>query len=246
MGIIHWKIYCNTESIWTQGLLDQSLGPPTVCFKNDTHSVNINSSQQLDNNETFNVKVIQEDIPTGGHYTTEGFTMTIPPLTTQALPVSWPMKTTCTLVHVQSMPENLGDTLDAVINPHTIIGVITSNIPINTKVAFANSTVITNIKSGFECYIGSEYLGRVLSVDNINSKITFENPTTIVHNPGEYVFTEMKLIRNLQLGTNNGYDLGLSSLGGKYLKENTITNIIYTNNSDTLTKTFRFSVEYLF
>lgn len=245
MSIIRWQIYCNTEGGWTQGLLDQTVGPPSVCFNNPTHIINPNSPQQLDATQLLNVKVIQEDIPTGGHYTTEGFSMTIPPLTTQTLPVSWPMKTTCTLVHVMSNIDNLHDILNAVVNPHTLIGGITTNIDINSNIAYVNVTVIANIKIGFECYIGSEHLGRVIGIDSTNSKITFENVTSISHTAGEPVYTEMKIIRNLPLGMNNGYDLGSSSLGGKYLKENVITNIIYTNNSN-VEKTFRFSVEYLF
>lgn len=245
MSIIRWQIYCNTEGKWVQGLSDLTDGPPTVCFNDPKHIVNPDSQQELEGTQILNVKVLQEDIPTGGHYTTEGYIMTIPPFSTEILPVSWPMKTTCTLVHLMSMPENLDDIVNAVVNPHTIIGGITSNIDTNSVTAYVSVTVIANIKIGFECYIGSEHLGRVLNVDTIKSEITFEYPTTISHKAGEYVFTEMKIIRNLYLGATNGYDLGLSSVGGKYLKENTVTNIIYTNNSD-VEKKFRFSVEYLF
>lgn len=243
MSIIHWQIYCNTEGGWSEGYLEQSVGPPTVCFNNNTHEVNLNSQQELAGTQLLNVKVIQEDIPTGGHYTTEGFLMDIPPLSTQILPISWPTRITCKLVHVQSMDENLDDILNAIVNPHTLVGIITNNIDLNSVVANVNVTVIQNVKVGFDFYIGSEHVGIVISIDKTNSTITFETPTTMSHKAGEYTYTEFKIIRNLVLGTNNGYDLGQSSLGGKFLQENTITNIIYTNNSE-ISKRFRFSVEY--
>lgn len=245
MSIIRWQIYCNTEEAWTQGFLNESAGPPTVCFNNNTHTVNPNSPQQIDGTQLFSVKVIQEDIPTGGHYTSEGFSMTIPPLSTEILPISWPMQISCKLVHIQSTIENLGDTLNAIVNPYTLIGGIISNVAENSNIAIVNVTVIANIKVGFEFYIGTEHLGRVIEINNTNSTITFENNTSILHTVGEPVYTEMKIIRNLELGMNNGYDLGQSSLGGKHLKPNVITNIIYTNNSN-VEKTLKFSVEYFF
>lgn len=242
---VRWQIYCTTEAKWSSGLRDQSLGAPTTCFNVSTHSVDLTSAQQIGDVQLINVKVIQEDVPTGGHYCTEGFVMNLAALETQTLSIKWPMNTTATVVHVQSLKENLDDTLSATINPYTLIGTITSNVAINTTTANVSSTVITNIKIGFDIYINTENLGRVISIDTTNLIVTFENPTTIAHIAGEYVYTEMKLIKNFQLGTENGNDLGLASIGGKYLKANTVTNIIYKNNTN-IAKRFRFSIEYLF
>jgi hypothetical protein len=243
MPIILWQIYCNSEAAWVQGLLDQSAGPPVVCFNNNTHSVNKTTQQQLNITAKFAVKILQEDIPTGGHYSAEGFLMNIAPLAKQVLSVSWPFPTTTNVVHLQPAPENFGDTLDAIVSPRTLIGTITANIPIGGVTVGCSTTVIANCQSGFEFYVGNEHLGRIITVNN--NSITFEKPAIFAHTNGETVYTELTIIRNLQLAMTNGNDLGISSIGGKSLPAYTVTNVVYTNKSADAKK-FRFMIEHLF
>ena len=40
----YWRIYCITESLWSYGYLAST---PTVCFNNNTHTVNSGSTQEL-------------------------------------------------------------------------------------------------------------------------------------------------------------------------------------------------------
>jgi hypothetical protein len=46
--VIEWRVYCTTDSKWTSGWLNETDGPPTECFENNTHTVNESSVQELD------------------------------------------------------------------------------------------------------------------------------------------------------------------------------------------------------
>jgi hypothetical protein len=101
------------------------------------------------------------------------------------------------------------------------------------------------VKIGWEILIGSEYLGRITEIDLDNFFITVENATTVYHQIGSPVFVQVRVIKNFQLGVKDCNQLGVSNIGGKYLKTGTTTKVTYTNNSN-VNKQFRFSIEYLF
>lgn len=245
MSINKWQIYCNTESKWVCGWLHSDDPIPTYCFHNDSHQVNPNSAQTLETSQLITVVIQQEAIKTGGHFGCQGFLMEIPANTTQILPVTWPIPVTTSIVNIQETEANEGDVLEAIVNPRTIIGGTTSVTLQGSKNCTVNSTVIKNAQIGYECYIGTECLGRIIGINTNSFLITFENASTVEHQMGSPFYIELKIIRNYQLGTKVGDSLGAGNIGGKYLPVGTVTNVIYTNNSNTVKK-FRFSVEYLF
>ena len=245
MSLTKYKIFCIEEQSWTEGWLSQEDGPPTVCFHNNTHEVNLNSVQELDSTQVLTVKIEEESIKTGGHYVVEGHQFTALANTDTSYTVSWPMPVSVTVVNVQTTDENLGDVLNSIVNPNTICGVITSNFEIGGKTISVNSTVTANVKIGWEILIGSEHLGRITEIDLDNFFITVENATTVYHQIGSPVFVQVRVIKNFQLGVKDGNQLGVSNIGGKYLKTGTTTKVTYTNNSN-VNKQFRFSIEYLF
>lgn len=243
--LIRWRIYCITEGIWTYGWISEDEGTPGSCFTNNTHTVNSSSQHVVETTHETVVRIDQETIPTGGNFTSEGYCMDILANQTNTLAVSWPFPITTSAVHVQSMVENDGDTLDAIVNPQTNVGTITSGYGVGVTTLDVDVSVIGAIQLGFEVYINSESLGRCISIDTVNLNITVEKATTVTHAVDSPVYIELKIIRNFQLGTNSGNDLGTSNMGGQYLQAGTITHVIYTNTSNDVKK-FRFLVEYLF
>lgn len=50
-----WRIYCNTESCYVDGYLSRDDGVPTVCFNNNTHTIDTSKTdllESIDNNFT--------------------------------------------------------------------------------------------------------------------------------------------------------------------------------------------------
>jgi hypothetical protein len=241
MNIKKWRIFCNTENDWSGGWLENE---PTVCFNNNTHTVNPGSIQILEAVEKIEVKIQREDTPTGGNYNIQGYSMVIAANSTEILPVSWKFPINVLSVHCQSNESNLGDTLNAITRPQTLVGVNTVELLQGETTVSVNSTVIENCKIGYNIYIADESLGRVTSIDTLNSTVTSENTSLITHTVGSYIYLDLRIIRDFNLGYSNGNDFGAFN-GNKYLEPNVVTNVIYTNNS-IIEKTFSFSIEYLF
>lgn len=245
MSVNKWQIYCISENKWVSGWIHSNDPTPTVCFKNDQHEVNTSSPQILETTQIISVKVEQEFIPTGGHYGCQGHLMEIPANTTVINPISWPYPITTSVVNIQDTDENLGDILEGIVSPKTLVGGTTSVTLQGSNTCTVNSTVIQNSKIGFECYILNEHLGRIIGIDKNTFVITFENELQIQKNMGSLFYIELKIIRDYHLGSKQGNCLGSGNIGGKYLPANTVTNVVYKNNSN-VDKKFRFNVEYLF
>lgn len=245
MSINKWQIYCITENKWVSGWVHSDDPNPTVCFNNDQHQINIGSPQILETTQVISVKIEQEFIPTGGHYGCQGYLMEIPANTTVIKPISWPYNITTSVVNIQDTDENLGDVLEAIVNPKTLVGGTTSVTLQNSRTCTVNSTVFTYAKIGYYCYIGNEHLGRIININKDTFVITFENSLQSEKNMGFPFYIELKIIRDYNLGSKQGNCLGSGNIGGKFLQANTITNVVYKNNSN-IDKKFRFNVEYLF
>lgn len=48
MTIIKWRTYCNTESTYVEGYLEESLGQPSSCFNNNTHTLDTTKNTILE------------------------------------------------------------------------------------------------------------------------------------------------------------------------------------------------------
>jgi hypothetical protein len=235
-----WQIYCIEESKWVEGW---SVDKPIVCFNHNTHEINPNSQQILETTQLITVKIDQEEIPTGGHYCCEGFVFDCPPNVVTVYPVRWPIPITTSVVTIQALPENIGDIVNCIVNPKTLVGGTTSFVSAGSTRCSVNSTVIENAKVGYECFINNELLGRIINIFPLTFEVEFETPTTVNYNMGNPFFIQLRIIRNHQV--TEFFQLGASNIGGKYVPQQFVTHVIYTNNSN-VDKKFRFNIEYLF
>ena len=244
MSLKKWSIFCIDENTWTEGWLEGD-GEPTVCFNNNLHLVNENSKKELQSTSLLNVKIQQEDIPTGGFYSVDGYSMTIPPNSLGVKIITWPFPVTVTVVNIKTTQEQLGDILNTYIAPMTPIGVILTNIEPGVNTVMTNSTVFSILEVGFEVFIAGEFLGRVINIDRTNLMVTFETACQNFYPLGTVFYAQSHPIRNFDLGYPNGNELGVSNIGGKYIRAGLPTKIEYQNNSE-VEKKFCFTVEYLF
>jgi hypothetical protein len=245
MSINKWQVFCITENKWVYSWLDETQSKPTLCFNNNGHQINTESQQIVDSTQILTVKIEQESVPTGGNYSCQGFIMEIPPNSTNTEVVAWPFPITTSVVNIQETEANLGDTIDAIVNPRTLVGGTTSSTTVGSKTCTVNSTVIKHAQIGYDCHINAEHLGRITKIDPVNYTISFEKATTVEHQMGEHFFIELRIIRDYNLGSGARNALGSGNIGGKYLPFGSVTHVIYTNNSN-ITKKFMFNIEYLF
>lgn len=240
-ALVKWKIFCNTENNWTDGWLSKTQGSPTVCFNDNSHDIDSTSSKFLDTTE---VSIKREDTLTGGNYNCQGYSVEILPWETKIIPVSWPFPVNITSVNIQSNDKHLGDVVNAVVNPKALAGVSTSECILGDNTIFVNSTVLDNAKIGYDLWIEDELVGRIIKVDMLNSSVTLESSLLQGYPIGAYIYMEIRIIREFNLGYRNGNNFGTFN-GNKYIPADIVTKIIYKNNHQTF-KTFCFSIEYLF
>lgn len=241
-SVSKYRVYCETEAayIYTWG---DTL--PTVCPNNNTHTITTGTVSIVEEIQENTVSIKQESIPTGGNFKCKGYSFVATANTTTSYSVSWSYNTTAMVVHIQSNESQLGDVLEAVVYPEQTVGVITAACNIDATTAVVNSTVIANAFIGMECFIETEFLGTIISINKETSTVGFETPVTVNHAGGSAFKVQIRIIESYHLGTSIGASLGASNMGGKHLPANSVTSVRYTNNSNE-DRIFIFLVEYLY
>jgi hypothetical protein len=242
--LYNYRVYCNTETaykyIWGKK-------KPTKCPDNSEHSISPNTITIVDKLKEEEVIIKHEiDVSTGGNYKSQGYSFTVGANLTDTLSVSWPFPVTVMTVHIQTMVEDLGNTISGVVFPETTIGTCTSSVATGDTSIHVSSSVITNVSIGYECFIDSEFLGKIISIDDVNNILSVEIPVSQNYASGSLIKFQVRMLENHNLGfdcTNN--TVGSSTMGGTYLPTGATTNVIYTNNSNSQ-KTCRFMIEYLY
>ena len=242
VSLYKYRIYCQTEQVYTYVWGEST---PLACPINSSHTISSSTITILDEVSEKIVAIKQESVKTGGNFKIKGFSHICPANSTTIFPVSWPFNITVMNVRIYSEISQVGDTVNAIVSPDTIVGTLTSSCSSGVTTVSVNSTAVMYSCIGFFCKVGTEDLGMILSIDSINSTISFQNPTSVEYTTGTYYKIETKMIENYPLGMVGESIIGESNIGGTHLPANTITNVIYTNNSNTQ-KIHKYCVEYLY
>lgn len=198
------------------------------------------------------VKIIEEEVSTGGHYQTKGFRMNIDSSDeTKILNFSFPIDIGLLSASWVGRLGFDGDWIEIMSAPATVIGFITSDTTINDTVITVDQTTIDNIKIGYYLDLtdgtNSDDCGRVLSIDKVNSTITIENPLSnsyLVSSPTFCLMT-IKFTPQLYLDDSGVLSVGESKIGASFVPAGTIIRVVYHNDNAT-TKSFNFLIEYLY
>lgn len=253
--IIQWKIFCDTEQIYTYGYLDY-LTPPEGCFNNNTH-VCSQLPIPLDKIYNNNTRVQEEKIETGGNFKVKTLECNIPAGvtgTTYEFDNSFPHPISMVNVFFNTYEHNNCDVLNVDIAPDTLIGVITQDYDVGVTSLCSmtvTDTVIENSMIGgylsIDNGITSASAGNIINIDKDNFTIDLIDPEQNISFPaGSMVKLTVKMMEDyhLEAGTNRVL-LGSVKIGASYVPANTIGRIKYTNNNG-LAKRFIFGLEYLY
>lgn len=249
-----YRIYCNTESAWTEGWRDDTQGAPTQCFTDTGHSVNTSSVQEQEIIDVSNSRVTieEENVPENetavtGKFKCQGFAMSVPALTTQTLTVNWSFPISVMEIFFASKTENEGDVINTIVGPNTIVGTLTSNVANGDTTFDVALTVIQNAKIGYELLLDSTLIGQVTAIDSNGLTVTVDTATTTTYTSGQLVSIQVRTIKDVTCsGLEDRYTVGSSKVGGMYLKANTDVDVIYENKHATDTHNFRFEVEFVY
>lgn len=243
-NIIEWRIYCITEDLWSIGWKKESEGIPTCCFNNNSHNVNVNSQQEISKTAITTVKIQQETTNTGGNIKYKGYKFIAPPNEVTTVHLSWEYPINIMRAFVNTDISELGNILDVIVSPKTIIGIITQNVVSGTKNITISESAIVYCKIGHECFINNDFIGIIIAVDEETFTITLKDIISNNYSIGDLFKIQRRIIEDYNLGYPETSAVGGASMVGKYLPKNTQVEIKYTNNKNTQ-QPFCFSVEYL-
>ena len=190
MSIIKWRIYCITDSKWTEGYLLSGV-TPSMCFENTAHTVNSNSFQKLQEISPEQVEVVEEspltNEATDGRFRTDGFEISATANTTTRKDFSWPYPISALILRFVTEEIHRGDYINCYGKPTTYLNNLSSDITSGTTVLPVNST--TPFSVGMSIVItdsvNTESLGRVTSKGE--TTITVQTATQFSYYKNAYI-----------------------------------------------------------
>jgi len=242
--VYKYRIYCETEEDHIKGW---SENPDEICPNNNSHTVTSGSLTIIDSltSSVVQTRIQEEVIETGGHFQCISINVASTASGTAQTDISWPFPVSILSAEVLISSDNLGDNIEALVGPNTIIGVLSSPVTSGTTVLPVSSTVLDNISVGYFVTVDSQNLGRVLEIDQDAETITVENETTASISAGEYILQTIKFISSFELVTEGRITLGDTKIGASYIPANTTIRCKYTNNGP-IDKDFAVMIEYLY
>jgi hypothetical protein len=242
--IIKFRVYCETEAQWVETWTEKET--ITVCPNNNTHQINDASIQEMTRTTEVEVKIKQESTETGGHFTMENYSMNIQPNETKSMDISWKFPVSVKVIYVIPDLRYPDNTITGIAAPQTIIGAILSDVESGSKTVAVNNTVTENIKIGYECFIGNEFVGRITSVDKALNVISFTDPIQTSKAANSLVRMQISVVKDLPVGhIFSGNTIGANNLSSKYIPKDMKIRCIYTNRYAQEID-FKFCIEYMY
>ena len=248
--VIHYDLYCITEAqrVQTWGTVR-----PTVCPNNNTHTIDSSSITSLEQISQTDTIVSAPKEGTKGFYRVQGFPMTITAGTgiVSTMDVSFPYITSVRSTDLIVTTDNLGDHIEVISAPDTVVGSITAAVSIGNTIINVSPSALQNINSGFLISlsdgVNTSKLGECISVNNVAGTITVEIPANQNYSAvtPTYVRLTVSRIKNMNLVSAGIISLGASELGGSSNPANNVNRVIYTNNSS-IAKTFNICAELFY
>ncbi len=246
-----YKVYCITEGAWVNIAKIETEAAPNYCPNNPSHTINPDSiyiQEKLGEKQPVVIKTNANNTTTGlgnfsDYFKIHGYKLDITTLNgTQIFPISWKKNIYALGFMYQPTIDNIGDSIDVIIAPNTVIGVLSNSNNIGDTVINING-VINYIKVGHELLLNGNIVGEVLGINGM--AITIDKPLDTSYSQGTFVGFQIRLLQSNYIANANNVNINRNSLAVNAIPANTVCNIIYNNTSNS-TKTFHFIIYYLY
>lgn len=233
-----WQVYCEDESAFHETWTETK---PTICPENTTHTLNHELTKQVHRIEPNVIAVQEERIPLDQRLTNRNFAVRshhfdVDIGTTYTYSSeTFPLPTSLIDVIVDIQDNMSEDQFYVDIGKDTIIGAITEAGVTGATELTVSDTVIDYLNNGYFVSMSSDginftEIGRCLSIDSVNKKITIENGLDIYYAPGTYIAMSIRLM-DVIMGIPGRLRLAMNTVGGAYLPANTVITGTYINRN---------------
>lgn len=141
-------------------------------------------------------------------------------------------------VHYETGNEHVGDSFEVLLAPDTALGTITSDVSPGDSVISVSQSVISNAIAGpmrfmLDDGVQSESLGRIVSIDIVNSQITTENSATLAFLAATPTVVRVSVvyIDTCTIGMARCETVGESKIGSSAIPAGQTVRLVYHNRS---------------
>jgi len=124
-SVYKYQVRCTTDNKW---VTVWSESPPTVCPENNSHTINSSLTSVVGSVSENTMKVKEENIETGGNFSTTPLTIHANANSITYGRFSWPFNVSALSVNFNTNSTHTGDCIDMYGGKNTIIGAITNFI----------------------------------------------------------------------------------------------------------------------
>lgn len=229
-----YKIYCETEAAFVEGWGETA---PTVCYNNNTHTVNSNSVQLLETINQNTVSIKEDKVDIGRNVYVKSIEITdVAAGDTGTVDWIFPVVTSMYSFKFLFNTQNIGDTISIHANPDTTLGLITSSVSAGATVIGAPPALMLYGLPGFHINLtdgtNNDHLGIILSMDRVNNTVTVQTPTEhAFSSTNTLVKMTIRVCDEMLIGGTGYLPFGEDVIGGSGLPAGTKARFIYKNNS---------------
>jgi len=220
---------------------------PTICPNNHADkTIDLNSITIVEKIET---NIIVTDDTSVGFFCVEQFVHNVPagsPGDISIFDISWDTNITLWKTVFTPLTENIGDIVNVVAAPDTLIGYATAPITTGDTVISVSPTVLANLHKGFEFVINdgvNKHVTVALDIDLVLGTVTLKEASAFDYIPGSLLYLGVYLIKNMKIFNTYPISMGDKGLKGKDLLAGTKIRIFHTNG-DGLAKVAVWRAEY--
>lgn len=232
--VSRYKIYCTIEAQYVEGW---GTTAPAACYNNNTHSVNLNSVQVIEQVASDTVKIKEDSIVIPRNVWIKDIRFTdVESNSSQTQTFVFDITVSMYSFTLTTDDTNKGDEFTIAVNPNTPIGAITADLSIGSTTLNAPAGLLAYGWNGFELKISDTVntndLGRITTIDKVNGTVTFTNATTdlFLANQGVLYMTYYTM-KELKFGAPGTLKFGEDVIGGAMVPVGTTVSFTYKNNT---------------
>jgi hypothetical protein len=241
VNVHKYRIYCTVHG--SIEFYHEEPGP-TACNIDATDEVNLNSVHNVSTPNTNQSKVVEEDIPTGGHFKTWTESMTATAGESKILDVSYLYPINVLSTRIVTGEDHRGSTISLIVGPNTTIGQPTVDVAQGNNVIDADATSLEYAALGYKInlynFISTEIqeMGEIIEIDVVAGTITTSLTATSNHTYAtSAIQISVYMMDKFEFGEPWGRHMGDSKIGSSYIPAGTIIRMVFQNNHESKTLT---------
>jgi len=201
-------------------------------------------------NEIPKIKIEKENIQTGGHFQSWNIDIDCVANSKSTKDISWNMPISLFSSQINFPIECIGDEIEAIVAPDTIVGVLSQSLSNNSNVVYINPSSINNVFIGATLTISdeenSDNLGEIININYETNAITLEKNSEHSFLTNSIIKINIFIVKKSKIVNSGNIVVGQADIAGQYFPAGRILRINYYNNSETVNKKLNLFLEYLY